>query len=195
MPTAKVRLGGSIQQKKGLVFGGNQDDVEDDSRQSGLVLYVCEVAEVLEVGAVGNGGPTCKRTTSATTAINDLAKRAHGRLGDSGIRLRGGESREQPSYSHRWAKLPTTAAERPRCEAVFCFVRIHPFSPPNLQGRKRRNAVSNPPPPLQRLFLRSCLAFAASEQEAPRALPLRAVATCRLRPAARAPPSCRRATS
>ena len=136
MPTAKVRLGGSIQQKKGLVFGGNQDDVEDDSRQSGLVLYVCEVAEVLEVGAVGNGGPTCKRTTSATTAINDLAKRAHGRLGDSGIRLRGGESREQPSYSHRWAKLPTTAAERPRGEAVFCFVwRIY-YRPRTCKGEK-----------------------------------------------------------
>ena len=135
MPTAKVRLGGSIQQKKGLVFGGNQDDVEDDSRQSGPVLYVCEVAEVLEVGAVGNGGPTCKRTTSATTAINDLAKRAHGRLGDSGIRLRGGESREQPSYSHRWAKLPTTAAERPRGEAVFCFV-FASTQPTNLQGGK-----------------------------------------------------------
>ena len=140
MPTAKVRLGGSIQQKKGLVFGGNQDDVEDDSRQSGLVLYVCEVAEVLEVGAVGNGGPTCKRTTSATTAINDLAKRAHGRLGDSGIRLRGGESREQPSYSHRWAKLPTTAAERPRREAVFCFVFASTVAPELARG-KRRNIL------------------------------------------------------
>ena len=195
MPTAKVRLGGSIQQKKGLVFGGNQDDVEDDSRQSGLVLYVCEVAEVLEVGAVGNGGPTCKRTTSATTAINDLAKRAHGRLGDSGIRLRGGESREQPSYSHRWAKLPTTAAQNDRAarqSSVSCGIIYLP--PPNLQGRKKTERCSIPPP-LQRLFLRSCLAFAVSEQEAPRALPLRAVATCRLRPAARAPPSYRRATS
>ena len=134
MPTAKVRLGGSIQQKKGLVFGGNQDDVEDDSRQSGLVLYVCEVAEVLEVGAVGNGGPTCKRTTSATTAINDLAKRAHGRLGDSGIRLRGGESREQPSYSHRRAKNHG-GTERPRRDAVFRFrVRIFYFSPRTCKG-------------------------------------------------------------
>ena len=160
MPTAKVRLGGSIQQKKGLVFGGNQDDVEDDSRQPGLVLYVCEVAEVLEVGAVGNGGPTCKRTTSATTAINDLAKRAHGRLGDSGIRLRGGESREQPSYSHRWAKLPTRAAERPRREAVFRFrVRIY-FSPELARG-KRRNAMVKLTRPYN-AFLRSCLAFAAS---------------------------------
>ena len=144
MPTAKVRLGGSIQQKKGLVFGGNQDDVEDDSRQSGLVLYVCEVAEVLEVGAVGNGGPTCKRTTSATTAINDLAKRAHGRLGDSGIRLRGGESREQPSYSHRWAKLPTTAAEGPRCEADFCFFY---FRPRTCKGEKDGTLSLIPPPP------------------------------------------------
>ena len=145
MPTAKVRLGGSIQQKKGLVFGGNQDDVEDDSRQSGLVLYVCEVAEVLEVGAVGNGGPTCKRTTSATTAINDLAKRAHGRLGDSGIRLRGGESREQPSYSHRWAKLPTTAAEQPRGSLLF-RVASYTYRPRTCKGEKRGNAVQSPPP-------------------------------------------------
>ena len=194
MPTAKVRLGGSIQQKKGLVFGGNQDDVEDDSRQSGLVLYVCEVAEVLEVGAVGNGGPTCKRTTSATTAINDLAKRAHGRLGDSGIRLRGGESREQPSYSHRWAKLPTRAAERPRREAVFRFrVRIY-FCPRELARGKRRNAISKLTPPYKAhssvLALHSQLVSRRHRE-----LPLRAVASCRLRPAARAPPSCRRATS
>ena len=162
MPTAKVRLGGSIQHKKGLVFGGNQDDVEDESRQSGLVLYVCEVAEVLEVGAVGNGGPTCKRTTSATTAINDLAKRAHGRLGDSGIRLRGGESREQPSYSHRWAKLPTTAANdrAARQSSVSCS---HLLSPRTCKGEKTELYTAfNPPPPLQRPFLRSCHAFAAS---------------------------------
>ena len=140
MPTAEVRLGGSIQQKKGLVFGGNQDDVEDDSRQSGLLLYVCEVAEVLEVGAVGNGGPTCKRPTSATTAINDLAKRAHGRLDDSGIRLRGGESREQPSYSHRWAKLPTTAADR-------FGSRYGGWSPELAQGQTGRTHAKNRLPP------------------------------------------------